>query len=147
MVIVGRKLWLTDEIFAEVRRQRWAEDVILTGYVTDEDLPKLYRVATAFVYPSLFEGFGLPPVEAMACGTPVVTSNTSSPPEVVGEAALLIDPCDVQALTSAISQIVGDQPLRAKLRAQGIEQARKFTWRAAAEKTLQLYQESFAAKE
>jgi len=146
LVIVGRKLWLADEIFAEVRRQRWAQDVILTGYVTDEDLPKLYRAATAFVYPSLFEGFGLPPVEAMACGTPVVTSNTSSLPEVVGEAALLIDPCDEQALTSAISQIVGDQSLRAKLRAQGIEQARKFTWRAAAEKTLQLYQESFAAK-
>lgn len=143
LVIVGRKLWLADEIFAEVRRQRWAEDVILTGYVADADLAQLYRTATAFVYPSLFEGFGLPPVEAMACGTPVVTSNVSSLPEVVGDAALLIDPCDDQALAAALLQIVNDQPLRAKLREQGIIQAGKFTWRAAAEKTLQLYRESF----
>ena len=146
LVIVGRKLWLTSEIFAEVRRQRWAEDVILTGYVTDEDLPKLYRAATAFVYPSLFEGFGLPPVEAMACGTPVITSNNSSLPEVVGNAAVLIDACDERALSEALLQIVGDQPLRARLREQGIEQAKKYTWRDAAEKTLQLYQESLATK-
>ena len=143
LVIVGRKLWLADEIFAEVRRQRWAEDVILTGYVADADLAQLYRAATAFVYPSLFEGFGLPPVEAMACGTPVVTSNVSSLPEVVGDAALLIDPGDEEALAAALLRIVNDQPLRAKLREQGIVQARKFTWRAAAEKTLQLYRESF----
>lgn len=143
LVIVGRKLWLADEIFAEVRRQRWAEDVILTGYVADADLAKLYRAATAFVYPSLFEGFGLPPVEAMACGTPVVTSNVSSLPEVVGDAALLVDPGDEQALAAALLRIVSDQPLRAKLREQGIVQAGKFTWRAAAEKTLQLYRESF----
>lgn len=143
LVIVGRKLWLADEIFTEVRRQRWSEDVILTGYVTDEDLPKLYRAATAFVYPSLFEGFGLPPVEAMACGTPVITSNVSSLPEIVGQAALLIDPCDEQALMAALQRITSDQPLCTRLREQGIVQAGKFTWRAAAEKTLELYQESF----
>ncbi|MEO6727185.1 MAG: glycosyltransferase family 1 protein [Blastocatellia bacterium] len=146
LVIVGRKLWLASEIFAEVRRQRWAEDVILTGYVTDEDLPKLYRAATAFVYPSLFEGFGLPPVEAMACGTPVITSNNSSLPEVVGKAALLIDACDERALSEALLQIVGDQILRARLREQGIEQAKKYTWRDTAEKTLQLYLESLKTK-
>lgn len=143
LVIVGRKLWLADEIFTEVRRQRWSEDVILTGYVTDEDLPKLYRAATAFVYPSLFEGFGLPPIEAMACGTPVITSNVSSLPEIVGQAALLIDPCDEQALMAALQRITSDQPLCTRLREQGIVQAGKFTWRAAAEKTLQLYRESF----
>lgn len=143
LVIVGRKLWLADEIFAEVRKQRWADDVILTGYVSDEDLPKLYRQATAFVYPSLFEGFGLPPVEAMACGTPVVTSNVSSLPEVTGEAALLIDPLDQSAIESALLQITGNQVLRARLRSQGTEQAKKFTWQATAEKTLQLYRESY----
>lgn len=145
LVIVGRKLWLAREVFAEVKQHPWAEDVILTGYVRDEDLAALYRHAAAFVYPSLFEGFGLPPLEAMACGTPVVTSNTSSLPEVVGDAALLIDPYDEQALTRALLQITNDQALRARLRAQGIIQARKFTWRAAAEQTLQLYQASVAA--
>jgi glycosyltransferase involved in cell wall biosynthesis len=146
LAIVGRKLWLTDEIFAEVKRQQWAKDVILTDYVADEDLPRLYRAATAFVYPSLFEGFGLPPVEAMACGTPVVTSNTSSLPEVTGEAALLIDPHSEEDLTRALLSIVRDDALRAKLRAAGIEQAKKFTWREAAEKTLRLYRESYAPR-
>lgn len=146
LVIVGRKLWLADEIFAEVRRQTWAEDVILTGYASDEDLPKLYRQAAAFVYPSLFEGFGLPPVEAMACGTPVITSDVSSLPEITGEAALLVDPLDQAAIESALLEILNDQSLRARLKEQGIEQAKKFTWRAAAERTLQLYQEAFDAR-
>ncbi len=142
LVIVGRKLWLADEIFAEVKRRTWADDVILTGYVEDMDLPKLYRAAKAFVYPSLFEGFGLPPLEAMACGTPVVTSNVSSLPEVTGQAALLIDPKNESELAEALLRITGDPSLRARLREQGIEQAAKFTWRAAAEKTLQLYREA-----
>jgi len=142
LVIVGRKLWLADEIFAEIRQQRWADDVILTGYVPDQDLPKLYRAATAFVYPSLFEGFGLPPLEAMACGTPVLTSNVSSLPEVTGEAALLIDPKNESELAAALLRITDDHNLRAQLRRRGIEQAKKFTWRTAAETTLQLYLEA-----
>lgn len=146
LVIVGRKLWLANEIFAAVKQQPWAADVLLTGYVNDEDLPALYRHAAAFVYPSLFEGFGLPPLEAMACGTPVVTSNTSSLPEVVGDAALLVDPYDEPALTRALLRITEDQALRARLCKQGIIQAQKFTWRAAAEKTLQLYRESGAGR-
>jgi glycosyltransferase involved in cell wall biosynthesis len=144
LVIVGRRLWLAHEIFDEVKRQRWADDVILTGYVADEDLPALYRVASAFVYPSLFEGFGLPPLEAMACGTPVVTSGVSSLPEVTSDAALLIDPNDEQALASALIEILNNERLRAELREKGIAQAGKFTWRDAAEKTLKLYQEAYA---
>lgn len=146
LVIVGRKLWLADDIFAEVRRQFWKDDVILTGYVNDEDLPKLYRQATAFVYPSLFEGFGLPPVEAMACGTPVVTSNNSSLPEVTGEAALLIDPLSQDSIESALLEITRDQILRTRLKEKGIEQAKRFTWQGAAEKTLQLYREAFESR-
>jgi glycosyltransferase involved in cell wall biosynthesis len=117
--------------------------VILTGYVADEDLPALYRAARAFVYPSLFEGFGLPPLEAMACGTPVVTSDVSSLPEITGDAALLIDPNDERALANALIEIVNDERLRAELREKGIAQAKKFTWRDAAEKTLRLYQEAY----
>lgn len=146
MVVVGRKLWLASEIFDEVKRQRWADDVILTGYVADEDLPPLYRAARAFVYPSLFEGFGLPPLEAMACGTPVVTSDVSSLPEVTGDAALLIDPTDEQALANALIEIVNNERLRAELREKGIAQAKKFAWRDAAEKTLRLYQEAYAIR-
>jgi glycosyltransferase involved in cell wall biosynthesis len=144
LVIVGRKLWLASEIFDEVKRQRWGDDVILTGYVADEDLPALYRAARAFVYPSLFEGFGLPPLEAMACGTPVVTSDVSSLPEITGDAALLIDPNDERALANALIEIVNNDRLRADLREKGIAQAKKFTWRDAAEKTLRLYQEAYA---
>jgi glycosyltransferase involved in cell wall biosynthesis len=143
LVIVGRKLWLTHEIFDEVKKHRWADDVILTGYVSDEDLPALYRAARAFVYPSLFEGFGLPPLEAMACGTPVVTSNVSSLPEVTGDAALLIDPNDERSLAGALIEIVNNDRLRAELREKGIAQAKKFTWRDAAQKTLRLYQEAY----
>lgn len=146
LVIVGRKLWLAESIFAEVKRQPWASDVILTGYVSDSDLPALYRTASAFVYPSLFEGFGLPPLEAMACGTPVITSNLSSLPEVAGSAALLIDPLNEQELAAALQRILNDQPLRARLRAEGVRQAAKFTWQEAAEKTLQLYRESYEAR-
>src|SRR5215475_4975315 len=135
LVIVGRKLWLASEIFDEVN---------LTGYVADEDLPALYRAARAFVYPSLFEGFGLPPLEAMACGTPVVTSDVSSMPEITGDAALLIDPNDEGALANALIEVVNNDRLRADLREKGIAQAKKFTWRDAAEKTLRLYQEAYA---
>jgi len=145
LVIVGRKLWLANEIFDEVKKQRWADDVILTGYVADEDLPALYRAARAFVYPSLFEGFGLPPLEAMACGTPVVTSDVSSMPEITGDAALLIDPNDEGALANALIEVVNNDRLRADLREKGIAQAKKFTWRDAAEKTLRLYQEAYGS--
>ncbi len=145
LVIVGRKLWLANEIFDEVKRHRWAGDVILTGYVADEDLPALYRAARAFVYPSLFEGFGLPPLEAMACGTPVVTSDVSSLPEVAGDAALLIDPNDEQALANALVEITRDERLRAELREKGIAQAKKFAWRDVAEKTLTLYREAYSS--
>jgi len=102
LVLVGRRLWLYQEILAEIERHPWAKDVIVTGYVPEEVLPALYRSARVFVYPSLFEGFGLPPLEAMACGTPVVTSHTSSLPEVVGEAAVLIDPYNEMDIASAM---------------------------------------------
>ncbi len=144
LVIAGRKLWLAEEILAEIARQPWAGDVIVTGYVPDEELPAFYRAASALVYPSLFEGFGLPPLEAMACGTPVITSNTSSLPEVVGEAALLIDPYSETELAAAMLRIIADQPLRAQLQASGLKRAGLFTWRATAEKTLQLYREASA---
>ena len=145
LVLVGRPLWLYREIFSEIERQPWAADVIATGYVEDEELAALYRAARVFVYPSLFEGFGLPPLEAMACGAPVVTSRVSSLPEVTGEAALLIDPYCVGEIAAAMIAAGRDDKLRARLRAAGPERARLFSWRAAAERTLALYRESLAA--
>ena len=146
LVIVGRQLWLHEEVFREVKKQQWGRDVILTGYVPEADLPPLYRAAQVFAYPSLFEGFGLPPLEAMACGTPVVTSNGSSLPEIVGEAAILIDPLDEQTLAAGLYCAVTDHQLRARLRQEGLLQAERFTWRKAAEKTLRLYQDSYASE-
>ncbi|MGE0103917.1 MAG: glycosyltransferase family 4 protein [Blastocatellales bacterium] len=142
LVIVGRRLWLADEIFAEAMRQKWSDDVIMTGYVSDDDLPKLYRSASLFVYPSIFEGFGLPPLEAMACGTPVIAGDTSSLPEVTGGAAMLVDPKDEGAIADAILRLAGDPALCREMRLKGIEQAKRFSWRETAEKTLRLYQES-----
>ncbi|HEX4951212.1 MAG TPA: glycosyltransferase family 1 protein [Blastocatellia bacterium] len=139
LVLVGRRLWLYEEVLREIRQQPFAADVIVTGYANEEDLPALYRSAIALVYPSLFEGFGLPPLEAMACGTPVITSNSSSLPEVVGDAALLVNPYEEAALSQAMWQIANDAALRLRLRQAGIKQAKQFTWHAAAEKTLAVY--------
>ena len=139
LVIVGRQLWLTNEIMRQVQHHEFAADIIVTGYAEDKDLPALYRSATALVYPSLFEGFGLPPLEAMACGTPVITSNNSSLPEVVGEAGLLIDALDENSIGQAILQVCSDETLRNKLSNAGIERAKIFSWQAAARKTLAVY--------
>ena len=139
LVVVGRQLWLYKEVLREIKQQNFAADVIVTGYASDEDLPALYRSAVALVYPSLFEGFGLPPLEAMACGTPVITSNSSSLPEVVGNAALLVNPYEETDLAQAIWKLTNDATLRAQLRQAGIQQAGQFTWHAAAAKTLAIY--------
>ncbi len=140
LVIVGRQLWLYEEILREIRQQSFAADVIVTGYADDDDLPALYRSAVALVYPSLFEGFGLPPLEAMACGTPVITSDSSSLPEVVGEAALLVNPYEESDVAQAMWRITNDAALRAQLRQAGLQQAQRFTWAAAAAKTWAVYQ-------
>ncbi len=115
------------------------EGVRLTGYVEDADLPAIYAAATAFVFPSLYEGFGLPPLEAMACGTPVICSNASSLPEVVAGAGLLVEPTDVAALQSAIRRLASDEVLRDTLRTQGYHQASQFSWQSTASATRAIY--------
>lgn len=141
LVLVGRRAWLYKHIFHEAHQSQYRGDVILTDYVPEADLPGLYSGALAFVYPSIFEGFGLPVLEAMACGTPVITSNSSSLPEVVGQAGLMVDPFDEEALARAILRVVEDAQLRAQLSAQGWRQAAKFSWRRTAELTLDVYRE------
>lgn len=138
LVLAGQKGWLYGEIFAQVRRLGLADRVVFTGYVPDDDLPALLSGALAFVFPSLYEGFGLPVLEAMACGTPVVASNVSSVPEVAGDAALLVDPSDVDRLADALRGIVTNAELRHSLVERGFQQVQRFSWRRCAEEALQV---------
>ena len=132
LVIAGGKGWLDDPLYAQIDALGLADRVIFTGFAADDDLPALYSAAEVFAFPSLYEGFGLPPLEAMACGTPVVSSASSSLPEVVGEAGLLVDPTDVGALAEALARVLDDAGLRAELVQKGRTQARRFTWERAA---------------
>jgi len=132
MVWVGLQCWGSRELLERAR----AAGVILTGFVAQEDLPALYRQAVMLVYPSLYEGFGLPPLEAMACGTPVVTSSTTSLPEVVGEAALMVDSTEVREIAATMARLLDETSLRERLRHAGIERARSFTWTHAAQHLL-----------
>ncbi len=140
LVLAGKALWRESEIYAKVKGAGLEQEVIFPGYVDDADLPALYSGALAFVFPSLYEGFGLPPLEAMACGTPVIASNAASLPEVVGDAALTVNPTDVQALADAIHLVVSRPGLRACLIERGLRRAAQFTWRRCAEETLAVYQ-------
>ena len=117
------------------------KDVLFTGYVPAEELVWWHRAALMFVFPSLFEGFGLPVLEALACGTPVITSNASSLPEVAGDAAVLIDPHDTESLVSAMQRLLNDPELRAALSAAGPKQARQFPWSRTAAETTQVYRD------
>ena len=141
LVLVGAGDIADDATFASVRGSGYADDIIFTGHVSDEEVVSLYNAAEVFVHPSLFEGFGLPPLEAMACGTPVITANTTSLPEVVGDAAVQVDPLDVEALAGAMARVTGDAGLRAELRARGLERAGQFTWEKTARATLQVYRQ------
>jgi glycosyltransferase involved in cell wall biosynthesis len=141
LVIAGGKGWYYERIYARVAELGLLEDVIFPGYVPAEDLPWWYRAADLFIYPSLFEGFGLPVLEALACGTPTIASCASSLPEVAGEAALLVDPDDVQALAQAIEWVMSDRQVAATLRAAGPEQAARFPWSRTARETVQLYRD------
>jgi len=140
LVVVGRRGWLSEKVLTLVDELKLTDDVLFLGRVTVEDLLHLYNAAQLLVQPSFYEGFGLPPLEAMACGTPVVVSNVSSLPEVVGDAGLLVDPEDVSELTVAIWRVLTDEALRAELIAKGLKRAQCFSWEKTARQTLALYQ-------
>lgn len=139
LVIVGKRGWRSEPFYAELRTLGLENQVVFPGFVADADLPALYSAASVLTYPSLYEGFGFPPLEAMACGTPVVTSNTSSLPEVVGDAGILVSPQDVQALTTAIQQVLSTPNLFHEMQRKGLQQAAQFTWEKTATATAALY--------
>lgn len=139
LAVVGRPGWMFDDIFTTVKSLKLEAHVVFTGYVSVEDLPYLYHGARVFVYPSIYEGFGLPVLEAMACGTPVVTSNVSSLPEIVGQAGLLVDPRDPGQLAQAIERLVVDDDLHRSLQECSRQRAAQFSWERTARETLRVY--------
>jgi len=142
LVIAGAEGSYAADVRWEARRLGLEARVRFTGYIASEDLPALFGAATAFVFPSLFEGFGLPPLEAMACGAPVICSNAASLPEVVGDAALLIDPLSADDLAAALRRLLDDADLRARLRVAGLARAALFSWERTARETLAVYHEA-----
>jgi len=131
-------------IHAAAAESPFKDDIRFLGFVSDEALPDLYRAAEAFVYPSLFEGFGLPPIEAMACGAPVICSPRGSLREVVGSAAEIVDPEDAQSIASGLMLVACDPSVRERLRAAGFKQSKKFDWHQTAAATLGVYQQAAA---
>jgi len=140
LVLAGGKGWLYEGIFRRVAELKLTDRVYFPGFIPEEDLPTLYGLADVFAFPSLYEGFGLPPLEAMACGTPVVASDVASLPEVIGEAGILVPPNDVEALASAIERLLEDMSLRENLTTEGLARARSFPWERSARGLLEIYE-------
>ncbi len=143
LVIAGGKGWLYEETLQAIRELKLEDKVRFLGRVSDLELITLYSLADVFAFPSFFEGFGIPPLEAMACGAPVITSNSSSLPEVVGDAAIQVDPHDIQALANALSLLFEDEQLRDDLRQKGYTQVKKYAWPSIAHKMLSIYQKLY----
>ncbi len=123
-----------------VNESSYKEEIIFMDFVSEEDLVLLYNCATVFLYPSLYEGFGMPVLEAMACGVPVITSNITSMPEIAGDAAILINPRNPEELKNSILTLLNDKKLRNDLRERGFRQAKKFSWKKMAKETLEIYE-------
>lgn len=141
LVLAGKKGWLYEDLFPMVESFHLEKEVIFTGYVEDAHVPLLLRGACAFVFPSLYEGFGLPPLEAMSCGTPVITSNVSSLPEVAGGAGLLVDPYSAEEICGAMETLVYDNTTRSELARKGLERAGSYTWEGSARKLRNIWAE------
>ena len=139
LVLAGKRGWLENETFRAAERDALGRDILFTDYVPEHDLVGLYSGAICFVYPSYFEGFGLPVVEAMQCGVPVIAGNQTSLPELVGEAGLLFDPFDTAELVKALTRVLDDSAYRADLRTRGLERAKDFNWKTTAQLTLNAY--------
>lgn len=146
LVIVGKRGWLYEETLEAAENSRVKEQILFTDYVPESDLPALYTGATCFVYPSIFEGFGIPPLEAMRCGTPTITGDRTCFPEIIGDGGLMVDPFDERAILDAILKIFSDSNLRAELRERGIKRASFFDWKETARQTLKVYEKVYAER-
>jgi len=146
LVIAGSHGWLSEPFFAALERSPMRQRIILTEYLNDEELRALYSSCRAFVYPSIYEGFGLPPLEAMACGAPVITSRIPALEETTGGAAILVEPTNVEAFAAAIADLLDSDDLRYKLSALGRSRAAEFTWERTASLTLDVYEKAQARR-
>lgn len=146
LVIAGGRGWLEDPIYQMLTAAGMQHYVHFIGFAAESDLPALYTAAVCFAFPSLYEGFGLPVLEAMACGTPVLTSNVSSLPEVAGQAAIMVNPYDVEDVADGLEKLISDSNLRDRLVARGYLQAKKFSWHAAAAHLTQIYETLLASE-
>lgn len=144
LVIAGPKGWHHQEVFAAVEELNLHDRVRFPGYIPREELPLWYNAADCFVYPSLYEGFGLPPLEAMACGTPVIASDTSSLPEVVGDAGLLVDPTSAGHIADAMERVLTDEYLRTGMRRKGLARSSEFSWQRVAQETVRVYEKAMS---
>ncbi len=142
LIIVGGKGWLCDEIMNEVKRSPFQKQIIFWGHASEKELLFLYNLANVFVYPSFFEGFGFPPLEAQICGTPVVSSNRSSLPEILGKSALLVNPCQLEELVLAIESLIFDGKLREKIVKEGLQNASRFNWSKTAKRVINIIKET-----
>lgn len=138
LIIVGKEGWLCDTIFKDVREAKWKNDIVLWGEASYEDLRMLYATTEAFVYPSFFEGFGFPPLEAQACGAPVITSNRSSLPEIMGNSALLVDPWKTEELAAAMQLVLKNDAIRKELIRKGVQNCARFEWGNTADVLLKI---------
>lgn len=142
LVIAGKRAWQDEIIFARMRSSPFSSDIVFAGYIMSTEVPALMNGADMFVFPSLHEGFGIPALEAMACGTPVITSNTSSLPEVVGDAGLLVNPYDVQEIAGAMYRVISEPGLRETMSSKGLERARLFSWQRTARSVLTVLEQA-----
>lgn len=143
LVITGKKGWYYEGLFRLIQEFDLEKEVVFTGYVAEEDMPAIYNAASLLVFPSKYEGFGLPPLEAMACGAPVISSDSSSLPEVIGEAGMLLPISNEKAWASAINKVIFSPSLREKMRRDGLDRAKKFSWRKCAKETIKIYEEVY----
>ena len=146
LVIVGKRGWLYEETLDTAENSEVKERILFTDYVPENDLPALYSGARCFVYPSYFEGFGIPPLEAMRCGTPTITGNRTCFPEIIGDGGLMVDPFDETAILEGILKIFSDSKLRTELQEKGIRRANLFDWKETARQTLRVYERVYVQK-
>jgi len=141
LVITGKKGWKSDSVFKTVEDLGLREEIIFTGYFPEQDLPKLYSMSDLFVFPSIYEGFGIPPLEAMACETPVLASNRGALPETTGGNCLMVDPFDIESIVNGMYRLITDQKLRKESIKKGKEWVKQFTWDKTARRTIEVYKQ------